>query len=60
MTKQPTLFDPPQEAWINRIWRALDPSTREKVISVLAQMGRGAIASRLPEDRVVEGSRHEP
>lgn len=60
MIQQPTLFDLPKEAWVRRIWRALDPATREEVISILAQMGREAIVSRLREDRVVEGRRHEP
>jgi hypothetical protein len=60
MGQQPTLFDPPEEEWIARIWRTLEPRRCQEIVSALAEMGCAAMGRHRRQPRSAKGRRHEP
>jgi hypothetical protein len=43
MSTQQRLFEEPPPRWIARLWETIDPERREEVLTILAEMGKGAI-----------------
>lgn len=46
------LFDVMERVWIERMWRALGPATRQEVVSILTEIARASISEgRAPASR---------
>jgi hypothetical protein len=44
--EQRLLFDLPRSVWVERLWRSIEPPARCQIVSLLAEMGRRALAAR--------------
>lgn len=47
MNEQKLLFQPEQEAWIERLWSRVPAETRRQILAILAQMANAALAGRI-------------
>ena len=54
MSQQSLLFEPREETWVDRLWRSADSEKRQKILSILAEIGRAAIAPRPRETEASE------
>lgn len=43
MREQYLLFETEQRRWAQRVWQALDPETRSRIIVTLAEMARASL-----------------
>jgi hypothetical protein len=43
MSEQLLLFDQKKPAWIERVWKTVDPKHRQEAIAILAEMARDAL-----------------
>ncbi len=59
MGKQQLLFDPGTDTWVDRVWRTVAADTHRMALSILAEMGRAALARRPRETEPREGRSHE-
>ena len=57
MSEQFRLFGPHQATWTASLWRRIDPETRSKVLSILAEMARGSLHASAQQPS--EQRRHE-
>jgi len=47
VNEQKLLFQPEQEAWIERLWSRVPAETRRQILAILAQMANAALAGRI-------------
>lgn len=47
MNEQKLMFQPEQEAWIERLWSRVPAETRRQILAILAQMANAALARRI-------------
>jgi hypothetical protein len=43
MSEQLLLFDRKRSAWIERVWKTIDPKQRQETIAILSEMARDAL-----------------
>jgi hypothetical protein len=59
MRQQSLLFELREDAWVDRLWRSTDPEKRQRIVSILAEIGRAAISPRPREREASEQRSHE-
>jgi len=59
MSQQSLLSEPWRDPWVDRLWRSANPEKRQKILSVLAEIGRAAISPRPRERDASEERSHE-
>lgn len=47
MNEQKLMFQPEQEAWIERLWSRVPAETRRQILAILAQMANAALVRRI-------------
>lgn len=46
MHEQKLLFHPQEKPWMERFWRRVPSETRRRVLAILAEMAKAALADR--------------
>ncbi len=52
------LFDVMERVWIERLWRALGPATRQEIVSILAEIARASMSGGGREARSRKAGQH--